>query len=107
MPGSGVTAPYGTIDDTGRVELSSEVVEKTGAATVTKLAKTTKTSDRKIREMPMKKVSSVFDIQTINKKTASQGSQIRTCEHVSIYQPGVSGEQAAITPWNVASEFRR
>ena len=40
-------------------------------------------------------------------KTASQGSQIRTCEHVSIYQPGVSGEQAAITPWNVASEFRR
>ena len=33
VPGSRVTAPSGTIDDTGRVELSSEVVKKTGAAT--------------------------------------------------------------------------
>ena len=32
VPGSGVTAPCGTIDDTGRVELSSEVLKKTGAA---------------------------------------------------------------------------
>ena len=39
VPGSGVTAPYGKIYDTGRVELSSEVMKKTGNATVTKLAK--------------------------------------------------------------------
>ena len=32
VPGSGVTAPYGTIDDIGRVELSSEVVKKIGDA---------------------------------------------------------------------------
>ena len=31
-PGSGVTAPYGRIDDTGRVELSGELTKKTGIA---------------------------------------------------------------------------
>ena len=29
-PGSGLTAPYGRIDDTGRVELSRETIKKTG-----------------------------------------------------------------------------
>ena len=52
--------------DTGRLELSSEVVKKTGAATVTRLAKIAKTSDIKITELPMKKVSHVFDIQKNN-----------------------------------------
>ena len=28
VPSSRVTAPYGTIDDTGRVQLSSEVIKK-------------------------------------------------------------------------------
>ena len=37
-PGSGMTAPYGTIDDTGRVEeLCSEIKKKMGAATMTNL----------------------------------------------------------------------
>ena len=31
VPASGLTAPYGTIDDTGRVKLSSEVMKKTAA----------------------------------------------------------------------------
>ena len=48
-----MTEPYGTIDDNGRVELSSEVMKKTGAAAATKPAKTSKASDRTIREMPM------------------------------------------------------
>ena len=48
---SGVTASSGTIDDTGRVEVSSESVKKTGAATV---RKPVKSSNKKIREMPMK-----------------------------------------------------
>ena len=39
-PGSGVTAPYGRIDDTGRVELSQETMKKTGADSVTLPAKT-------------------------------------------------------------------
>ena len=39
-PGSGVTAPYGRIDDTGRLELSQETIKKTGADSVTLPAKT-------------------------------------------------------------------
>ena len=50
VPGSGVTAPYGTIDNTGRVELSSEEVKKTVAASMTK---SVKSSNRRIRKMPM------------------------------------------------------
>ena len=55
-PGSGVTAPYGRIDDTGRVGLSQKTMKKTGADSVWLPAKT---SERKITEMPMKKVSHV------------------------------------------------
>ena len=40
VPGSGVTAPYGKIDNTGSVELSSEVIKKTGTATMAKTVKT-------------------------------------------------------------------
>ena len=58
VSGSGVTAPYGTIDDTGRLELSSKTMESTGAAAVMKSVKTSRTSDRKIREMLKKKVNS-------------------------------------------------
>ena len=41
-PVSGVTAPYGTIDDTGRVELSQETMRRTGAETTTRPMKTSK-----------------------------------------------------------------
>ena len=51
-PGSGVTAPYGTTDDTGRVERSQETMKRTGADNATK---TSEVLDRKMREMPMKK----------------------------------------------------
>ena len=60
-PDSGVTAPYERIDDTGRVDLSLEMIKKTGADSVTLPAKTSGAPERKIREMPMKKVSRVFD----------------------------------------------
>ena len=30
-PGSGVTAPYGTMDDTGRVQLSQQMMTRTGS----------------------------------------------------------------------------
>ena len=39
-PSSGVIAPYGTIDDTGRVELSTETKKKTGAVASTKPTET-------------------------------------------------------------------
>ena len=38
-PGSGVTAPYGTMDDTGRVQLSKEAMARTGAINATLPAK--------------------------------------------------------------------
>ena len=62
-PVSGVTVPYGRIDDTGRVELSREALKKTGVDSVTLPAKTSRAPERKIRELPMKKESRVFDVQ--------------------------------------------
>ena len=62
-PGFGVTAPYETIDDEGRVQLSQETMTRTGVSDTTLPAKSSKVPDRKIREMPMKKVSRVIDVQ--------------------------------------------
>ena len=62
VPGFGVTAPYGRTDNTSRVELYQEMIKKTGADSVTLPAKTSGAPER-IREMPMKKVTPVFDVQ--------------------------------------------
>ena len=55
-PGSGVTAPDGTIDDTGRVELSQETMRRTGTDTTMRPTKTTrkisKTSARRTEKQP-------------------------------------------------------
>ena len=48
-PGSGVTAPYGAIDDTGRVQLSQETMTRTGVIDTTLPTKSSKVPDRKIR----------------------------------------------------------
>ena len=65
-PGFGVTSPSGRIDDTGRVEVSQATIRKMGADSVTLPAMTSGAPERKIREMPMKKVSRVFDVQKNN-----------------------------------------
>ena len=65
-PGSEVTAPYETIDDTGRVQLSQEMMKRTGVIDTTLPTKSSKVPDRKIREMPMKRVSRVIDMQKNN-----------------------------------------
>ena len=62
-PGSGVTAPYGTIDDTGRVQLSQEMMTRTEVSDTTLPKKSSKVPDRKIREVPMKKMSQIIDVQ--------------------------------------------
>ena len=63
-PGSGMAAPYGTIDDTGRVELSQETMRRKEADTTTRQTKTiSNVPDRKIKKMPVKKVSRVLDVQ--------------------------------------------
>ena len=46
-PGSGVTAPYGTIDDTGRVRLSQTVIRQ-GVSDVTPLMGSSKAPERRI-----------------------------------------------------------
>ena len=59
--GSGVTAPNGTIDDTGRVRLSRSVMTREGVSDRT--PPSSKAPERKIRKMPAKKVSRVIDVQ--------------------------------------------
>ena len=65
-PGSGVTAPYGTVDDTGRVQLSQEVMTNRGVSDTMQPMGSSKVPDRKIRKMPSKKVSRVIDVQKNN-----------------------------------------
>ena len=64
--GSGVTAPYGTIEDAGRVRLSRGVMIREGVCDTTPRMGTSKASERKIRKMPVKKVSRVIDVQKNN-----------------------------------------
>ena len=96
-PGSGVTAPYGTIDDTGRVEFSQETMKKTGADNTTLPTKTSEVLDRKIREMPMTKVSRVFDVQKNNKVkndfTGVPDTDPRACFNRSSWSPAINVQQ--------------
>ena len=66
-PGAGVTAPYGTIDDTGRVQLSQDVMTKRGVSDATLPMGSSKVPDRKIRKIPAKKVSRAIDVKKNNK----------------------------------------
>ena len=59
-PGSGVTAPYGTIDDTGRVQFSQETMARTAVSDATLPTKSSKVPDRKIREMPFLHPTSIY-----------------------------------------------
>ena len=59
-------APYGTVDDMGRVQLSQDVMTKRGVSDATLPMGSSKVPDRKIRKMPAKKVSRVMDVQKNN-----------------------------------------
>ena len=70
--------------------------------------KTAKTSDRKIREILMKKVSRVFDTQKNNQiKNSFKKARRRICEDVSTNRRGVQLEQETTTSWNVAFDIGR
>ena len=45
-PGSGVTAPYGTIDDMGIVQLSQDVMTREGVSNATSSARSSRVPDR-------------------------------------------------------------
>ena len=74
-------------------------MKKTGAA-VTKLAKTSKTSDMKIGKMPMKKVSRVFDIQKNNQIrisfTGVPDTDMRACFNQSTWSPAMNMQQTPL-----------
>ena len=96
-PGSGVTAPYGTIDDTGRVRLSQDVMTKRGVSDATLPMGSSKIPDRKIRKMPAKKVTRVMDVQKNNQLkhnfTGVPEADPRACLNRATWNPAVNLQQ--------------
>ena len=96
-PGSGVTAPYGTIDDTGRVQLSQDVMTRKGVSNATSSTRSSRVPDRKIREIPAKKVSRVIDVQKNNQLkysfTGAPDTDPRACFNRSTWSPAVNTQQ--------------
>ena len=95
--GSGVTAPYGTIDDTGRVQLSQDVKPREGIFDATLPTKSSRVPDRKIREIPAKIVSRVIDVQKHNQLkyslTGVPVTNTRACFNRSTWSPAVNMQQ--------------
>ena len=95
-PGSGVTAPYGTIDDTGRVQLSQTIIRQ-GISDVTPLRGNSRIPERKVRKMPAKKVSRVIDVQKNNQLkynfTGVPETDPRACFNRATWSPAVNLQQ--------------
>ena len=96
-PGSGMTALYGTIDDSGRVQLSQETMTRTGVSDTTLPTKNSKVSDRRTREMPITRVSRVIDVQKNNQLkysfTGFPDTNSRVCFNRSTWSPAVRLQQ--------------
>ena len=95
-PGSGVTAPYGTSDDTGRVQLSQTVIRQ-GKSNVTPLMGSSRIPERKVRKMPAKKVSRIIDVQKNNQLkynfTGVPETDPRACFNRATWSPAVNLQQ--------------
>ena len=95
-PGSGATAPYGTIDDTGRVRLSQNVIRQ-GVSDTTPPMGSSKVPERKIRKMPAKKVSRKIDVQKNNQLkynfTGVPEADPRACFNRATWNPAVNLQQ--------------
>ena len=95
-PGSGVTAPYGTIDDTGRVGLSQTVIRQ-GISDVTPLMGSSKAPERRIQKMPAKKVSRIIYVQKNNQLrynfTGVPETDPRACFNRATWNPAVYLQQ--------------
>ena len=98
-PSSGVTAPYGTIDDTGRVRLYQTVIRQ-GISDVTPLMGSSKAPERRIQKMPAKKVSRVIDIQKNNQLryniTGVPETDPRACFNRATWNPAVNLQQTPL-----------
>ena len=97
VPGSGVTAPHGTIDDTGRVRLSQSVMTRQGVSDTTPPMGSSKVPERRIRKMPAKKVSRVIDVQKNNQLkynfTGVPEADSRACFNRATWNPAVNLQQ--------------
>ena len=93
---SGVTAPYGRIDDTGRVEVSQEALKKTGADSVTLAAKPSGENKRNTDE----KSSRMFDVQKNNQvKNNLRGvpdADPQACFNRSTWSPAINMQQPTL-----------
>ena len=98
-PGSGVTAPYRTIDDTGRVRLYQTVIRQ-GISDVTPLMGSSKAPERRIQTMPAKKVSRVIDIKKNNQLryniTGVPETDPRACFNRATWNPAVNLQQTPL-----------
>ena len=96
-PGSGVTAPYGTVDDMGRVQLSQDVMTKRRVSDATLPMGSSKFPDRKIRKMAAKKVSRVMDVRKNNQLrynfTGVPEADARGCFNRATWNPAVNLQQ--------------
>ena len=96
-PGSGMTAPYGTIDDTGRVRLSQNMMTRQGFRHTTPPMGSSKVPERRIRKMPAKKVSRVIGVQKNNQLkynfTGVSESDPRACFNRATWNPAVILQQ--------------
>ena len=96
-PGSVLTAPYGTIDDTGRVRLSQSVMIRQGVSDTTPPMGSSKVPERRIRKMPAKKVSCVIDVQKNNQLkynfTGVPEADPRACFNRATSNPAVNLQQ--------------
>ena len=90
---SGVTAPYGTIDDAGRVRVSRSVMNRERVNDTTPMG-SSEAPERKIRKMPAKKVSRVIDVQKKNQMrynfTGVPETEPRACFNRAIWNPAVN-----------------
>ena len=98
-PGSGVTAPYGTIDDTGRVRLFQTVIRQ-GISDVTPLMGSSKAPERRIQKIPAKKVSRVIYVQKNNQLrynfTGVPETDPRACFNRTTRNPAVNLQQSPL-----------
>ena len=99
-PGSGVTAAYGTIDDTGKVQLSQDAMTKRGVSDTTLPMGSSKVPDRKIRKMPAKKATRLIDVQKNNQlKYNFKGvpeADPRACFNRATWNPAVNLQQTPL-----------
>ena len=84
-------------NDTGRIQLSQDVMTKEGVSDATLPMRSSKGSDRKIRKMPAKKVSRVIDVQKNNQLkynfTGVPDTYSRACFNRATWNPAVNLQQ--------------